>query len=62
MLDLTNDIKINDPHPVDCGGFADIYRGEWIQLALGPEEGVEEKKTQVCLSPFSHRICSSDPA
>jgi len=28
VLDPTNDIRINDPHPVDCGGFADIYRGE----------------------------------
>ena len=50
--DLTNDIRINDPHPVDCGGFADIYRGEWIQNALGPEDGVEEKRMQVCLLCF----------
>jgi len=59
--DLSNAIRINDPHHVYCGGFADIYRGEWIQEVLGPDQRVEEKITQARIFPLSHVIVSSDP-
>ena len=46
--DLSNAIRINDPHHVYCGGFADIYRGEWRDTP-GPGGDVKEERTQVCL-------------
>ena len=54
VLDLSNNITINDPHYIYCGGFADIYHGERIQEVLGPDQQVEEKITQVCV--FCHHM------
>jgi len=61
VLDLSNNIRINNPHHVYCGGFADIYHGEWIQEGLCPDQRVEEKITQARVFPLSNGIVSSDP-
>lgn len=51
VVDLTNEIRITDPHAVAHGGFADIHRGEWVHAA-GETGRVVGKTTQVCCTFF----------
>ena len=46
VVDLTDQIKIMNSHPVAHGGFADIHRGEWVQTA-GETQRAAVKPIQV---------------
>jgi len=57
IVDLTNQIRIIDPNAIAHGGFADIHRGEWVQV-VGDAERAAVKNTQVCnvFSPIASTL------